>query len=913
MMVVGNLHAETETEDDYDEEDALERMVVTGSRIQRIDQETVDPVYVLSSEEIDRQGFANAFDVLSNLSINTGMFIGEEVTNNFLANAQSLNLRGFGPGYTLVLLNGRRIPVLPKPAGTVSGNVVNLAMIPSTAIERVEVLSSGASAIYGSDAVAGVVNIILKDNVDGMELTYRYGDNWHGGGQSHRFSLVSGLGNDTTRFTYGLEVDRRRPIRGDQRDWFDRPELSPDPEQRELSQVMSYWDRTADWDLLDIGDMCEPLGYSSVRPGWAGEGPEQYCGDNIFGTYTVRNARDRLFGFASLSHEMGMHEVYADLLATRSEADAGLYRYSFGVDYQVVDDIDAEAPQTVGWRHVWRSFRDHEVPTSQQEFSETNLVLSLGIQGFIGEYDYGLNYTAGRYQYKDSVGRFNDEAMLSLLFGQKGEDWFHPWEGSRWVRVGEQQLSQDLLPTRFDLFGELTPEMFSEALHESSGDGRSTTQSLSADLTGAAFSLPAGDVHFAAVAEASRDTYRFITDQPTVDGEIWGWSGIRGSGSRNRYAIGGELAVPLLERDSRIGQWDMKLAARYDYYDDASDVGGAMTYQAGVSWRPTDSLMFRASRATSFRAPDMHVMFAERSSSFTSGVDYLQCVNEEGLTRGESWQGCGELYGTGSIRQFSEGDPSLREESGTNVNIGMVGDIGNNHSFTVDYFRIKLEDQIGLIGANTVLRYYAECMLGFDEEGRDSDASSPRCQAMLDRVTRGGPNDEVSSVITSPFNTGLRQQDGVDATWRSNFNTENLGRFSLNVSYTHILRTLDRFLPEDDIEDIRDRLWNTEFRTRTNVTLGWSGGKLGTFMHINRLGSSPVRYAEEYERHSPWTTVNLTTNYQVSDSLYFGVNVVNLFDKTPPRHETEAWWPYADIRKYNPVGREYFLTVGYRL
>jgi iron complex outermembrane recepter protein len=893
----------------------LQRVEVTGSRIRRVDAETAEPLLVITRQDIEQQGFANLFDTLSNLTVNTGLFVGEEITNNFNANAQALNLRGLGPNYTLVLINGRRVPVLPKPSGPVAGNVTNLAMIPTSAVERIEILSGGASAIYGSDAVAGVVNVILRDRIEDTTFDYRYGDTRHGGGRSDRASLVSGFVRGDTRVSGGIEWDRRQPIRGDQRRWFDHPERSPHPDYRALSQVMSYWDRASGWEILDISDLCTPLGYEAVRPGWAGPGAANYCGDNAHGTYTIRNARDRLFGFANVSHAFGDHDAYLRLLATRSDADAGISRYGYNVDYQIVDDIDAAEPQTLGWRHLWRAFRQDEVPTSEQSFAERNHSVATGLSGPLGNFDYGLHLSYGQYRYRDSIGRFNDQAMLGLLFGQPGVDWIQPWAGSRWVRVGANQVDDRLLPSGgLDLFGPLSPEMFADALHHSIGDGRSSAGTVAAELTGRLFELPAGAVEFAGVIEANRATYRFLTDQPTVDGEIFGWSGIRGRGSRNHYAIGGELLLPLAARGSGIGAWEAKLAARHDWYDDASDVGGAFTYQLGLTWRPLDSLMLRASRATSFRAPDMHVMFAERSSSFISGVDFLRCVQGENLPRGQSWEGCRDGYGTGSIRQFSQGDPGLREERGSATGLGLVAQIGRHHSLTADLYRLELEDQIGLIGASTVLRYYAECQLGWDEQGQDVDPQSPRCQAMLSRVVRGGPNDVVTAVVTSPFNTGLRRQDGVDVSWQSTIPTARFGLWSARLSWTHVLRTQMRYLPEDEIEDIRDRLWNSEFRSRTNATLGWSGGPFSTYLHINRLGSSPVRWTElEYERYRPWTTVNLSLDYRVTDALSFGLNVVNLFDREPPLHASERWWPYADVRKYNPVGAEYFVSVRYRL
>lgn len=890
----------------------LDKVTVTGSRIKKTEVEGIEPLQIFTTEDLKLQGYANLYDTLSNLSMNTGVFVGEESTNNFNANAQALNLRGFGPGYTLVLLNGHRVPMMPKPAGNISGNVINLAMIPTAAVQRVEILSSGASAIYGSDAVAGVVNVILKDNIDVTTFTYRHGDTVHGGGASDNFTVSSGFSHGDTRLSYGLEWDKRRPIRGDQRSWFDDPGDSPDPDYREPEQVMSYWDRGVGWGLLDITSQCQALGYQPARPAWAGAGSENFCGDNVFNTYTVRNGRDRIFGFANLSHSFGDHEFYANLMSARSRADAGLYRYSYAVDYDVMEDGTPDSDY-YGSRQVFRAFRDFEVPTSNQHFSETSHIFSTGLRGLLGEFDYNVGYTYGTYKYEDSVVRFNDKAMFTLLFGPEGSAWNQPWDGSRWLTVSRDAVDADYLPKNMDFFGELTPEMFAGATHASVGEGRATSQTFSADISGDLMQLPAGPLGFAAVVEASRDTYRFLTDLPTVNGDIYGWSGIRGQGERNRYAAGAELAIPLAKKGSAIGQLDAKLAARYDYYDDASDVGGASTYQVGLSWRPIDSLLIRASRSTSFRAPDMHVMFAERSSSYTSGVDFLTCVQTEGIQRGQSWQGCSENYGTGSIRQYSEGDPSLHEETGYTNTLGVVAQLGEHHSFTLDGFRIHLRDQVGIIGAYTVLQYAAECQLGFTAGGEDVDINSPKCQEMLARVTRGGPRDQISSVITSPFNTGMRQQDGFDFTWLSQYNGTRYGDFSLRVGYTHILETLQRYLPEDEVEDVRDAQWNNEFRTRSYATLGWRKDRYNASLHMNRLGTSPARWADSYVRMPAWTTVNVSFGYRLSDALWAGLTVVNALDKKPNFHESEKWWPYADISKYNPAGAEYFLTLEYKL
>ncbi|MBY6185770.1 TonB-dependent receptor [Marinobacter hydrocarbonoclasticus] len=897
------------------DEENIDRIEVTGTRIKRTDMETVSPIYVIDAEDLKKQGFANVYDALDSLSQNTGTFIGEENTNNFNANAQSLNLRGFGPGYTLVLLDGRRMPVLPKPAGAVAGNVVNLATIPTAAVERIEVLTGGASAIYGSDAVAGVVNIITKKGVDFTDVSYRYGDTKDGGGQSNKFSLVSGNAWENTNLTFGVEVDLRDPIHGDDRDWFDEPTDSPDPSQHSLSQVMSYWDRynPYSWMLKDLSGECEAQGYESVQPGWLSEEYEAdpdpyYCGDNVFGEYTIRNGRDNYSGFLNMQHQLSdTTEFFFSAVGFYGTADAGLYRYGYGVDYDVYDDIST-FDGFQGSRHMYRQFRDWETPTSNQTFDEYTGLIDLGLRGTLAdEYEYTVALSGGYYDYTDEVVRFNDEAMLTLMFGEKGVDWDQPWAGARWVVVNSDRVDDDLRLTGFDLFGDLSPEMFNDVIQTSEGKGKSWNATLSADLTGDLMTLPAGPLQFAVVGEFQREGYEFITDEATVNGDLYGWSGISGKGDRGHYAIGAEFLIPVL--DNELGKMELQAAGRYDYYDDDSSVDGAFTWGTGLTYRPVDQLMLRGNYATSFRAPDLHYLYADRSSSYSTAPDYYACRQD-----GVEWDNCSEQY-TVYPRQYAEGNLDLEEETGYSAQVGFVADITDGLSLVVDYYKIKLENQVGILGSNAILRYEAECRTGEDRYGNPVDINSAKCQDMISRVTRGGggggANDTPTEVLASAFNTGLREQTGIDAAMDYKVDTS-LGEFSAKLSWTHILSTKEAYLPEDEVTDVRNAQWNNEFRTQTNLTLGWSKDDAWVSTYIYRKGTSPVASAPEYERYDAWTTVNLSGGYTFGNDLYLQAAITNLFDEKPPQAESDKYWPYADISKYSAVGMEYFVTVGYR-
>ena len=162
----------------------LDTVTVVGSRIKRAEIEGPAPVTVISREQIDREGFQTVGDMLQTINQGTsGSFTGDLAVTGFTPNAQVVNLRGLGPGYTLTLINGRRPAQYPQPYNR-DNNVVNIRAIPSSVIERVEILTGGASAIYGSDAVAGVVNIVLRENFDGNLLRGTVGTMGSGGGDS---------------------------------------------------------------------------------------------------------------------------------------------------------------------------------------------------------------------------------------------------------------------------------------------------------------------------------------------------------------------------------------------------------------------------------------------------------------------------------------------------------------------------------------------------------------------------------------------------------------------------------------------------------------------------------------------------------------------------------------------------------
>ena len=211
----------------------LDKVTVTGSRIKKAEVEGPAPVVVLTAEDIEREGFSTVYEALSTLNQFTGSVQNEMTQSGFTPNAQFINLRGLGPGYTLILVNGKRMADYPVPYNSQS-NAVSLSSIPAAAVSRIEVLTGGASAIYGSDAVAGVLNVITKDNYEGDSIRLRGGTTTMGGGDTGLAQWTGGKTGDKWSLTYSFEYLNREGILGSQREdrdsYYDNPDFRGRPE-----------------------------------------------------------------------------------------------------------------------------------------------------------------------------------------------------------------------------------------------------------------------------------------------------------------------------------------------------------------------------------------------------------------------------------------------------------------------------------------------------------------------------------------------------------------------------------------------------------------------------------------------------------------------------------------------------------
>jgi len=887
----------------------LDKVTVTGSRIKRAEVEGPAPVVVVTAADIEKQGFSTVYDALNTLTQFTGSVQNELVQNGFTPNASFINLRGLGPGYQLILINGRRAADYPLPYNSQS-NAVNLANIPSAAIERIEVLTGGASAIYGSDAVAGVVNIIMKTNFEGDQISVRAGTSTRGGGDVGRLQWVGGKTGDNWSLTYAFEALEREEVFASQRSfmdsYYDEPGVARDdinPTEGLLlfdgfnsdrlfpSGAQATCDRFKDFEIYHFETSAVYTGPRCGYPGYPA-------------TQSIRNSDSNqsayLYGTWDFDNSM---QAWAQLTFTRAEA-----KFTSGTqfwttpDYIFVPNVTSQALPFGAFVQPQRIFTPSETGGNLVTRSvEKSIDFATGLRGTIGDGRFDWDATLSRSEYKlhSSQPRFRENPLNDYFLGESlGPD---PYFGA----YDSFELNLD----RF--FNPIDPATFASLNTLVKDRAESDVTQASFVLSGDLFELPAGAVSMAAVLEAAKQNYEVKPDartSPTYDGPdpIYNLTSSGGHGDRTRYAAGLEFSVPITST------FKANLAGRYDRFDDISDIDGASTWQVGLEWRPVESLLLRASHATSFRAPDMHYVFAEESGFFTGIFDEYKC-RRDGFDPRANPNPCAGADYNYQVFGTRKGDPNLEAETGKSSTVGFVWDIMDQMSVSVDYYSIELKDAVEDI-SGLLFRNEADCLLGTTREGQAVDPNSATCQFYTSLVQRAAPggeleDEEVQQFRSFPINQSLNKTSGIDATWRYQLDTDRWGEFGFQLNWTHVLKQEFKEFDGGDMINTRDHPQYFNFRSRINGTISWEKNDWRAAAFYTRWGSLP-NWAET-GRIAPYIQWNMQVEKDITEKASIGLYVTNVFDKLHPRDNTFNTYPYF-WRAYSPIGREVFVQYTYK-
>jgi iron complex outermembrane receptor protein len=623
----------------------LERVEITGSAIRRTQQEGPAPVEIITRKEIERTGATSLNELIKSISTIDIFDQGELASNSPSGSGTSnLAIRGLSSLNVLVLLNGRRLPVNALYDSSGAGAAVDINMIPISAIERIEILKDGGSAIYGADAVAGVINFITKKDFQGIEVRSGYGKSSRNDADETNAGLAFGYGDlSKDRFNAFLAID-----------YFKRdPLFRKDREISRTADGRRFGGSEGRSSFAPTGNIVNPITGAFTGVNYRPCAPEDFNGrcryDFNASLLTAYNGADRLSGMAIGTFQLTPSvRAFGELTYAKTEDKFELHPAPNFINVPILNasQLPFEDPTVPGTVVIAGRFMQAGPRTTDRESTLTNL--AFGAEGTSFNLDWKVTAGRGVSEVTNQDSNYLDEARLAAAIAAGQVD---P------TVITNNQSVVDGLKVRPLRVGE------------------STVTYVNLQLSGEAFSLPAGPLQYAVGASSWKEDLQDTPDALTQAGAVFGSIAQAAvNADRNAKAVFAELSIPVARK------LEAQLAVRYDDYPNAT----ATSPKAALKFTPLSNLLLRASYTESFRAPSLKQLFGAQEQGAATLTDPELCAIVVGPAGG-----CDIPYFsvTGS-------NPNLQPEKGKTYNVGLVFDAGNVYSGSIDFWRITKENDI---------------------------------------------------------------------------------------------------------------------------------------------------------------------------------------------------------------------------
>jgi len=868
---------------------AMPRVEITGSAIRRVQSETALPVQVISRAEIEKAGVTTASELMARVSANSnGLTDGASINvGGDQRGFNSANLRGIGTSSTLVLLNGRRMANFASP-GDDTG--VDLNNIPAAALERVEVLLDGASALYGTDAIGGVINFITRKDFQGLELN-AYGSKTDEGGAGKRTASLSVGTGDLERDGFNVfmvaDYQKTNPLSTSQRSFI--PSLQV--EQR-LGHLLSSYTSPANIRLTSTQrDHLQDIGFTingqpitnrlinlSV-PGCApaanvylpaGTGGVDACTYNYMGDTELYPQSEKASVLSRAVVKLGGgHQAYAELALSRAKTNytGSSARVAGYIDYSRVpqlantglDQLDDDIPGELELR-----MRLNEAGQRTSTLTSDAVRFVAGINGTVGGWDYdtAFNHSVNTVKDRDTHGY--------LLYNE---------------------LLEGIADGRINPFGPSSPAgralIDSIQVNDEVRHARGTLDAFDFKLSRALMPMAGGDLALAIGGEARREKNQFTPSalllSDNINNDAAPEGGRSTSDSRNVTALYTEVLVPFAK------QWEAQVSARYDHYE---EVGGAASPKIGLSYRPTEALLLRGSAGRGFRAPSLNELHRPTVYSSTATLpDPVYCATVE-----NNYADCADNWDT---RRYS--NANLKPERSRQFSLGAVFAAGRRVSASLDYWNIKRTDLISEIGDDIILGNLGKYggLVYRDEDG------------LIDYIE------------LRKENRGAQLAKGLDLAITVRGVDTPLGRFGGRVNGTYVLTSKIQNAPGDEFVSNLNRFVTDGVvqRWRHTISADWERGPLSASLQntwssgyedqntaIN-IDDGSVVAANHVKSYSLW---DLSGAYMATPKLKLRLGIQNMFNAAPP-YSNQAYYFLSgyDPSYTDPRGRRFYASANY--
>ena len=863
-----------------------ERIEVTGSNIKRVEGESALPVTVITREEIDRSGATNAMELMQLIGSNAsaGSVLATSTIGATTFSAQTANLRGLTGGRTLVLINGKRVNGFAGEVNGVQG--VNLSVIPFAAIDRVEILKDGASAVYGSDAIAGVINFIMRSDYRGAEVTVFSGvPTRSGGGKQEKYSAAAGFGDlDKDRFNVLISGS------------FEN--------QHNLLQKDRNFSNTAYRADLGLNTLSSNSFPANVTTGGIG----QINGTSCTGPYAtffpdlsstrcffdpaaapgvegIPDTKDTNF-FGALKFKINNNwQGYGTALYSKNENHfiiqpvpiSNLFFYGPNGDIPATVTISPSSPfypraaaTAAGVNGQVLNVRYRSVLTGNRDTTDTNNGYQLvgGLKGAFGRWDADFSYTYAEGKTKEILnGGFPLYSRLLPLLNGGTVNLFGP---------NTDAIAQQVAGSNFN----------GETFH-----GKSSSAGFQGKVSSEIWQLPAGPLALALGADYRKEKLNQFYNPVLSTGDVSGYGGTfeNVNASRDDTALYAELNVPILK------SLEANVAVRTDRY---SDFGRTNNPKASLRFQPTRDILFRASYGKGFLAPSLFQLFVPQTNTVSPpGVsDPIRCpvTHDTGLD-------CATQFTI-----INGGNPSLLPEKSENATLGIVFEPTNQLSLSADYFKIRLHDVIVAgIPFTTILGDLNQ--FGDLVHRSPPDANFPNLPG------------RISGIVNTFINLGSLHIEGWDLEAHYKVPRKSWGRVRFDITGTYYTRNdaqnLDGSYTGFVSNDLGAIVPGTLPRWKHYAVLSWDSGPWtaslaqsyqASYVDVNPDGNGNVR------RVSSMSLFDIQGSFTAFKNLTLTLGVKNVFDTNPPEtNQNLTFQGGYDPNYYDARARFVYGTVRY--
>ncbi len=826
----------------------VEEVVITGSKIKRTTNTESQYVVSITAADMKLTGEVTVADALRSSTLNSLGSFRESSGSSAQSNA-TFNLRGAGAARTAILINGRRTVGSPSLGG---GGSVNLNLIPMSFVERIDIVADGASAVYGSDAVTGVVNVILKKGYDGVQLSGRYGDRSKDDGSEHGFNLLVGAQGDKGSVTFGLEMDKRDAVFDKDRDFTAArySDLDGDGYITGYAETegISFYATSL------INPNYDPaIPYSEDDPSSWYVHPGNNCVDD--GAFQGPMKSDLVFG-----PDTGFYCGYAYANVSANRASMERINSFVSADYNVNDDVEVYVDAIISNNESFGRYAPPAAPGTMLAANPKN--------------PYGQD-VSGYFRWTDIGTRDNvvNDTLIDVNLGINAQinddisfEAYYTYSDIKSTSIGKYYLSYGGFAENV-LYEVSDPDQYVANLkHTTLNDDRINMQKIAAGMQWNMFEMAGGTASTYFGVETFDVNYRADVDAQSEAGLVGGSAGNSAQGSRSVNAVMAEAILPVTD------YLEVDLAVRYDNYD---DFGSEVSPRVGATFTMIDNLVVKASYGQGFRAPDLSDLYGATSFSAESAKDYYGCSLD-----GVSEADCPD-------RQFDTyigSNPDLMAETSETMSFGLEYTYDNNWVAKVNYVTLELQSAVEYVSAQD--------MLNVD---RNTGGNNPQ----VDRNSLGAVT-EIRAGYQNAVNDVQRQSVdlALDGTIHE---SDDYGTFGFRGEATKYLKfETETEFGSGILGDAVDTLGFPEWRS--SALISWTMGNWGANISTSYIGESESGSGEV--KWDSWKEHNLNVSYNFNELGEVTLGANNLTNEDPLLDSSGSM---ADEYQYPILGRVIYL------